>query len=143
MSLLSSSMRHVDYVHLVPLHISYGRSFAPSLDQENSTVAIASSFLSRTSSTSSPIPATNMDALALLNAVCKNESVAIVPSSAMTSNTEKGPRIEESTQDTEGSDWPKLTYRRLKRGPATLRALLPLLLSFLLLLPSFLIPLRL
>lgn len=52
--------------------ISYGTSSGPSPNQENSPVVAGSSSPSCTSSSSSPIPAANLDALALLNVVRKN-----------------------------------------------------------------------
>lgn len=77
--------------------IFYGTPFTPSFDQDNSLVAsIGSSFPSHTSRTSPPTPAVNMDALALLVTIHKNEAV-IAPSRTIVDRIQKRPRVEGST----------------------------------------------
>ncbi|KAK5794389.1 hypothetical protein PVK06_035612 [Gossypium arboreum] len=106
--------------------ILYSTTSAPSPDQANSPIVVARSFSpSHASSTSLPTPATNMDALALLDAVQKNEGVVAAPSRTMDDRTQKRPKVKGSTQDTEGNNWPQLTYCRLRRRPAHLRAITP------------------
>ncbi|KAH1091976.1 hypothetical protein J1N35_019233 [Gossypium stocksii] len=71
----------------------------PSFDQANSYVVVArSSSPSHTFSTSPLTLASNMDALALLDAFRENKAIApITPSTTLVDRTQKSPRVKENT----------------------------------------------
>lgn len=82
-----------------------------------------------------PIPVV-MDVLALLDDIGENEGTTTAPPKiGAGKKIQKRPGVEGSIQDSNGSEGPQLTWCRIRKVTAPLRANTSLVLAFLLFLP--------
>ncbi|KAH1091372.1 hypothetical protein J1N35_018629 [Gossypium stocksii] len=105
---------HSSYILIkVGFHLVLHSFFCSVLDKYGST----------SSSNTAPVPTIKMDVLTLLDEVSTNEgATTALPKIVTGKKNQKRPRVKGSTEGTENSDCPQVSWCRLRKGPTLLRA---------------------